>query len=144
MKIQTLPYLTWSAITLHGNRKKAGRFSIFVDTLKNKVYPVLINYEHAQVAPFILGVSADQLHEEPSLGATLIPVHLDLDYTETVSEIVTGICGFEDIYGIRHRLEDLIIAQERSVQFVKEGEVGYKDPLTLTLRKDYVNKEKIY
>src|SRR3989344_3645729 len=134
MKVKPLTALTWAAITQHGNRKKAGRLSIFVDTPNNLVYPVLRNYEHAEVAPFILGVSSEHLYEEPTLGERLIPVHLDLDYTDTVSEMITGICGFEDIYGIRHSLEDLVSAQECSIQFVEEGELPYKNPLTLTLR----------
>ncbi len=132
MKPKSYLYLTWSAISQFGDRKKAGRFSILINANTKDVFAVPRNMEHKDFLCGLLRTTAEALTEQPELITHLIPVHIDLKPDSI--EIITGLSGFEQVYHVRHTRDNLHAAHQRAKAFVAQGEVEYQ---TLEEKIDY-------
>lgn len=105
--------LEWSTFNNYGDRKKQGRLSVLVDVKSGNVHPVPKDKEHIDFARS-LGITLEQL----------VPSHIDIEQ-ESIN-IITGVCGMEIGFGIRHKRKDLETAHERILEYISNGEIRYQ------------------
>jgi len=123
--MKNLTALTHGLIGQYGNRKQAGRLSIFVD-LNNQppvIYPVPREIEHVAFAQELY------FPEQRAELACLVPVHIDLqpdgNGIERVVNITTGECGMEAILNIKHTRESLMQAHLEAHHLIRQGDIGW-------------------
>jgi len=115
--MKTIEKLEWGTFNGFGNRKKTGRLSILVDVNSKQIYPVPLKQEHIDFANRVKGISGLE---------KLIPSHIDIEEWSGVIRVITGICGMEINFGIRHTSEDVERAHRIAVDYVKNGEISYE------------------
>lgn len=116
-------FLTYGLLSSNGDRKKPGRLSILVDLVEDKIYAVPCDIEHIDFAREILGFGPE---ENGKRYTKLIPSHIDCvkkDGLEIVAGVITGVSGIEIGYGVRHRKEDVSLANVKTLDFVAKGDV---------------------
>src|SRR3989344_7340493 len=100
-------FLNWDIVHRFGNRKIHGRLSVLVDTENRQIYVVPRNIEHIEFTRRLLSLEG---YEEVRLRARhLVPSHISilpdlntLDLEEKVKGFLTGVCGLEIAYGVKH------------------------------------------
>ncbi len=122
MKQKSYDFLTWAAISNYGDRKEPGRFSVVVDLPAGTVYAVPREVEHKDFLCTLLGRTEEEIKQNPSMVKRIVPVHIDLNGQDEVYRIITGLSGFEQIYRVKHSIEDLQAAHQRALKFVEQGE----------------------
>lgn len=127
--IQWMGKLTPDIVKQFGNRKKPGRVSVVTDMDTLNVFLVPHSMEHIDFITKKLRISDCR---------RIIPTHIDmiLDHEqERVGELITGVSGVEQGYGVRHTREDIDMAHNIVYSAVQRGEFyfarDYKD------RKEY-------
>lgn len=103
--------LTDDVLREYGDRKKSGRVSILVDTIKNEIYLVPRDVEHID---FMNSNFPDRNYE------FFVPFHIDLRDGEVVS-LISGETGLEYRLRVQHPPYAVEVARGLTFEFLRKG-----------------------
>ena len=114
----------------YGDRKRPGNLSIITDVARKEIIAVPRDVEHIVFVARYLKVPREEFKANPALAARIVPTNISVE-NDSVVGVVTGICGMELGFGVRHTEEDLQKAHNLALQFIAAGEY----PVDLKLNK---------
>ncbi len=128
MAIKPVKALTFSVLNNSIGRKSATALSFFCDVLNNTILMVPKDSEHIDFAAIVLNTTPDDIRQEPSVAAHLVPVVLEFTPNhDFVTGMLTGTSGMEIAFGVKHTKEQLDRAHGMAVAFVQNGDVPFAE-----------------
>ncbi|MBS3135248.1 hypothetical protein J4406_02680 [Candidatus Woesearchaeota archaeon] len=115
--------LTKRILEEFGERKHKGRLSVITNLNEGGIIsPVPHDQEHIEFCTNLVG--------DVRKLAKVIPTHIGYkiinnDYYE-INSVITGESGMEQGYGIRHSLDDIIMAHNKVLMYIYNGEIPRK------------------
>jgi hypothetical protein len=132
--IATKEGMTRELFEVFGNRKQEGLFAAFVNVKTEEIIPVPIGVEHIEMAARLLHLAPSDIKAHPDVASHLVASYLQIEKSPAGLKIVgilTGVCGTNMGYGVRHERSDLEKAHALMLQFALNGEIPVAAPLKL-------------
>ena len=103
-------------------RKNPNQLCLILDLrdTNQDIYPVPVEIEHVDFVSVLVG---EEIRNNPELAQKIIPSNLIIDSLDKkVTSIVTGVCGMETAFNVRHLYDDLWKAHNIVKGFINLGE----------------------
>ncbi len=139
MKTAACEGLTWETVRDYSGRKRPGRVSVVVNVPTGEIFPVPREQEHAEFLCELLGRTEEEIRAHPEYVERIVPVHIDLKKGE-VNYVETGASGSEEVYKVRHEIEDLIVAHQQAMHFIHNGTVKIPPQILTRIDTRYAKK----
>lgn len=138
--------MTRELFEVFGNRKHEGLFAAFVNVRTEEIIPVPIGVEHIEFASRLLHLAPSDIKAHPDVASHLVASYLQVEMNKEgpiIVGVLTGVCGMNLGYGVRHMREDLEKAHALMLQFALAGDIPLAKPLRLSkIMYDFVKKAR--
>lgn len=126
-EIETTDTIKWEDFGRFGGRKHYGRLSLMADATDGSMYLMPPNMEHIAYASLL----SPKKDPKPEDFGRYIPVHVFVedvgerivDKKRCVVGLMTGESGMEQGFGVRHTMEDMNWAHEKTLEMIVGGEI---------------------